>query len=573
MLKYILTLISVVITLQGSWAQKNAELQALSKSFFEWRAAQQPASGDDIPRVERPIGWAPNYTPAALKTYQQDYTRFKGRLKNLNTKAFTLADSVDYLLMHSAIERVHWEMNVLKLPYRNPDFYVHQTLGTVFELLIIHTPITDQRIQEIIKRFESFENTLQAARVNLTDPFQGGAKVAIANLDNIGSKLEQVRTALLPQVKSTFHTPLTKAIKQATLSLESYRGWLESRVSTMNPKFEVGRDAYVYFLKNIALMPYSPEELLLIGQREWTRSVAFDVMEELRNTGLPANPLFKNSDEQIAKEKLEELAMREFLEKQNIMTVPADVKHYLNKKLPPHVEPLRFLGVTDDLTSATRLNEDGVSYIPEPSTNNPFFYRAIAQDPRTLITHEGVPGHYFQLVRSWKNDDPIRRHYFDSGSNEGIGFYVEELLLQMGLFNDKPRTREIMYKWMRLRALRVEVDISLALGRFDREQAAKYLETTVPMDEATAREEADMFTLTPGQAISYQIGKSQIIDFLSEAKLKQGNQFSLRHFHDYLMVNGNVPISLLKAEYLKNGKQLKGIWPTEMGAATLQPAR
>jgi len=167
-----------------------------------------------------------------------------------------------------------------------------------------------------------------------------------------------------------------------------------------------------------------------------------------------------------------------------------------------------------------------------------------------LIIHEGVPGHYFQLALSWANPDPIRRRYIDSGANEGIGFYVEELLLQAGLFDYSPGTREIIYSFMRLRALRVEIDIRLAVGDFTIEQAGDYLARAVPMDRETAIAEAVFFAFNPGQAISYQIGKLQILQFLTDAKLDQGNDFSLRHFHDSLMENGNVPIALQRWQYL-----------------------
>ena len=60
----------------------------------------------------------------------------------------------------------------------------------------------------------------------------------------------------------------------------------------------------------------------------------------------------------------------------------------------------------------------------------------------------------------------------------------------------------------------------------------------------------DHFSANPGQAISYQIGKLQILCFLAGAKLDQGDAFSLRHFHDFLMENGNVPIALQRWEYL-----------------------
>src|SRR5437763_2495890 len=109
----------------------------------------------------------------------------------------------------------------------------------------------------------------------------------------------------------------------------------------------------------------------------------------------------------------------------------------------------------DDFTAPSRLKENGIRYITPPSPDLGYFALADAKDPRTGIVHEGVPGHYFQLALSWAHPDPIRRHYYDSGANEGIGFYAEEMLLEAGLFDDSPRSREIIYNMVRVRALRV----------------------------------------------------------------------------------------------------------------------
>jgi len=103
---------------------------------------------------------------------------------------------------------------------------------------------------------------------------------------------------------------------------------------------------------------------------------------------------------------------------------------------------------------------------------------------------------------------------------------------------------------MRLRALRVEVDVKLATGEFTIDQAAERLEKIVPVDRGTARQEAVFFASSPGQAITYQIGKLQIVKFLADARLHQPDKFNLRAFHDYLWKNGNVPIALLRWEYL-----------------------
>jgi len=124
------------------------------------------------------------------------------------------------------------------------------------------------------------------------------------------------------------------------------------------------------------------------------------------------------------------------------------------------------------------------------------------------------------------------------------------MCLHAGLFDDSPHTRDSIWNFMRLRALRVEVDVKLALGEFTIDQAAEYLQNTVPMDSATAHGEAAAFATTPGQAISYEIGKLQIYDFLANAQRQKKDTFSLRAFHDFLWRNGNVPIALQRWEYL-----------------------
>jgi hypothetical protein len=300
----------------------------------------------------------------------------------------------------------------------------------------------------------------------------------------------------------------------------------------------------------VALIPYTPDELLLQGRQAWSQAVAWDVLEQNQNRDVPDLPIASSIEQQIQLSAIKEQEIRNFLEKQDLMTVPDWLGHYRNRPLPDYLEPLAFLGVTDDLTSENRLDEDAFSYIPEPSADLPYFHLSAARDPRPLIIHEGVPGHYYQLARSWANPDPVRRRYIDSSINEGIGFYVEEMLLQAGLFDFSPRSKEIIYSYARLRALRVEIDIRLAVGDFTIERAAEYLARAVPMDYETALDEAVFFAFNPGQAISYQIGKLQIMGFLADARLDQGDAFSLRKFHDFLMENGNVPIALQRWEYL-----------------------
>ena len=558
---YLVRLLIATTLFTGTmFSQHHPDLQEFSYDFFSWRAITQPATSDDINRVERPVGWVPDYSPESLVKHKQRYQDFRSRLSSISRQGWSRSDSVDYLLLHSAVERVNWELNVLRLPERNPDFYIHQTLGILFELLLIHSPMTGQRAQELLTRFRSIPKTLEHGMKNLTDPVSAFADIALSNGINVRNKLRDCVNALKPVVEPNMYRGLLNAAEDAADALENYLNWLADEQPRMSNRFSVGREQYEYFLRQIALIPYDPDQLLLMGAQEWDRSVSFYEYELKRNEGLAESRYFRSSKAQIARSKRDEISIRRFLERKDIMSVPVWLQHYNNLPIPPWLAPLSHMGVNDDLTSETRLNENAVSYIPEPGPNLAYFNRSSAQDPRPIIIHEGVPGHYFQMAISWANKNPIRRHFFDSGPIEGIGFYVEELMLQHGLFEDRPRTREIIYSFMRLRALRVDVDVKLALGIYSIEGAAKFLEETVPMDHETALWEARFFSLTPGQAISYQIGKLQIMSLIADARVKFGDNFSLRHYHDYMMENGNIPIALQHWEYLEETNDLLKLW-------------
>ena len=159
-----------------------------------------------------------------------------------------------------------------------------------------------------------------------------------------------------------------------------------------------------------------------------------------------------------------------------------------------------------------------------------------------------------QEVLGFANADPVRRHYYDSGPNEGIGFYTEEMMMMAGLFEDSPGTRQIIYSFMRLRALRVEVDVKLALNQFSLPQGAHYLSDTAPMTFDAATGEAALFASTPGQAITYQIGKIQIMKMLSDAAA-EGAAFFVAAVPRLCMEQRQIP-SLQRWELLNDASEV-----------------
>ena len=522
----------------------------LARDYWAWRARTQANNRDDIPRLERPDGWTPDWSAPAVAGRRRALAGFEERFRAIDPKPWPIARQVDYRLIGSALARVRWELDLLRSWRRNPSFYLDQTLAALVETLLPPPPVSAARGATIVRILDSFPRTLDAAKANLDQAAGPFTRLALADLADIRTRVQAATRDLGPLLSPETRKALEVRTEPAIAALESYRAWLEARLPSLPSETAVGRDSYVFFLRNVALSPFTPEQLLAMGRQEWERSVAFEAYERQRDAGLPELPILPDQAAQIVRQERDELAIRAFLEQKGILSVPAWMKHYRYRPVPGYLEALAGFGEWTEFTSPTRLGEDSTRYIPKPTPSLGYFALSMAQDPRADMVHEGVPGHYFQMALAWAHEDPIRRHFYDSGANEGIGFYCEEMLLQAGLFDDSPRTREMLYSYMRLRALRVEVDVKLALGSFTIEQGADYLKAAVPMDAGTARQEAASFASGPGQAITYQIGKLQILKFLADARRSQGDAFRLRDFHDFVYRNGNVPIALQRWEYL-----------------------
>ena len=522
-------------------------LQNLAHDFWTWRAQFAPFTGDDVNRMERP-GGRRDWSAAAIQKQREDLAEFTERWKQIDAGQWPVPQQVDYRLIGSALARVRWELEINPRWKRDPNFYLGQTLTALAEALTVPAPYDQKQSREILARIENIPSILQQASANLAKPPAPFVTVAIQGLEGARENLTKMATALLGSTALP-KKEMGMAVTEAGDALEKFRAHLEQILPSLPNDTALGREAYLFFLRQVALVPYSPEELLAMGRQEWNRAVAFEAYEKNRNKALPPLNLATDMEAWIADNAAKEAQVRKFLEEKNLLTVPDWVQHYTLRATPAYLRALGYTE-TDDFTSPSRLTENCIRYVDQPSEKLGYFWRATAQDPRPIIVHEGIPGHYLQLCLSWKHDDPIRRHYYDSGANEGIGFYAEEMMLQAGLFDDSQRTREIIYNFMRLRPLRVEVDVKLALGEFTLEQAARYLQETVPMDQATARQEAIAFSTGPGQALTYQIGKLQITKMLAETRVRQGEKFNLREFHDFVWKNGNVPISLQRWEYL-----------------------
>ena len=481
-------------------AANEPAVQDLGAEFWAWRATTQPATSDDIPRIERPDRWVPDWSPAAVERQKEALRQFEARWQRLADEPRNVSQSVDYRLVGSALARVRWELDHVAAWRRQPHFYVAQAFTPVFETLLPPPPVESARIEQVVRLLDNAPSVFAAGQQNLDDMRGPFVDAALSQLDHVPASLRGMVAGLDPHATPAQRSALAASAERAIASAEQFARFLENNRAGLPDSTAVGADSYRFFLNEVALYPYSPADLLVMGRQEWARSVLFEELERNRNADVPELPIGRSIDAVTAQLDADELEVRKFLRERGLLTVPDWAGHYNAQPFPDYLAPIGWLGRTFDLTSQSRVGQDATVYLPDPSPDLGYFNLSITRDPKPIIVHEGVPGHFFQLTLGWKHPNPLRRHYYDSGANEGTGFYAEEMMLQAGLWSDAPKSREIIYNFARARALRVEVDVKLAMGEFTIAEAADYLEAMVPI-------------------------------------------------HVFLWLNGNVPIALQKEEY------------------------
>src|SRR5437899_6583647 len=317
-------------------------LDKLAGDFWSWRAEYAPFTGDDVSRMRRP-GGSRDWSRASIDRRGNDLEQFESRWKKIDPSSWPIAKQVDYKLIGAAISRVRWELDRNPRWKRDPNFYIEQTLTTLAEALTVPAPYDEARSREILTRIENIPSILQQGAKNLMDPPAPFAIVAIQNLEGIREHLQKTASALTGST-TLKQDELKGACERAADALEKFRADLRKRLPSLPQQTALGRDAYVWFLHNVALMPFTPEELLAMGRREWNRAVAFEACEKNRNKDVPPLKIADNIDNWIKDAAEKELSIRRFLVERGILSVPDWVQHYT---LRPTPEYLRLLGFTE----------------------------------------------------------------------------------------------------------------------------------------------------------------------------------------------------------------------------------
>ena len=474
----------------------NREVQDLGAEFWDWRIVSGYRSPDDVPRLELVPDWIPQFDEDAARHRLEKAADFRQRWERLDVSSEPVPTQVDYRLIGSAISRVEWETRILRSWERDAVMQVHQALGPYFDSLLCPPPFDGDRQDGILHKLHMVGPQLEVALENLARAGTSAlAGSAIRLLRDIESALPRSVGELSGFFDGARQSALAEAGAEATERLVSFREWLREHQAGMSAPEPVGRDHFMWYLRNVALLPLQPEEMVLLAERELYYNYAWEEVERNRYGDTPVPDRFPTAEAQCEQQARDEQAVREFYENENLLTQPDSLRRYLTAPLPEYVQPINWLGVANDLTSDQRLDEDAYTYVWDPNRPLSYFYEANARDPRLGIMHEGV--HYKQLALSWANPRPLRRRYYDSITNEGVAHYNEALMLQAGLFDEAPWSRLVTQNFKRLRSLRTVVDVSLATGAITLEEGMRMFEELIPVDPQTALEETSMYVSNP----------------------------------------------------------------------------
>jgi len=484
-----------------------------------------------------------DFSAAAVAGRRERMQQFQQRIDDMNVASWNRARQVDYLAVRSRLDQYDFTLQRLRPWARDPGFYVDEMLWVTFTEL----PLEGQALEEFLDEIRAVPVLVEAARAQLDDVAADYADLAIHNLnhaDGVGHG-HPYRAVPPAGVLGWYDDLLERAAAQPELiadieaareAVQAFDAWLKAKRSGWTAAAGVGEAAFDWYLKHVKLMSWTSAELVVLGQRELDRLWAVYALERHRNRDLPELEPAASATEYEARIAATDRRIRAFLTEQQIITVPEDIGE-LDTNAP---------------------------WIVRPDGRN-FWEEIQFRDPSPDHLHAVIPGHRFDAIMKDRVDHPIRGR-IDSGARaEGWATYLEEAMLQAGLFADLPRVRELIQVFGIFRAARVPADVWLQTRQMNVGQVVDYWLERVPyLDPNVARVDAEIYLRwPPGYGIGYNIGMLQMQRLLADRKRQLGEDFELMAFHDELMAYGWLPLSLIRWDMTGLDDEVQDFWRRE----------
>jgi hypothetical protein len=519
-------LVTSLLSLPGSaLASTHDDLVVL---FEDWRAFEAPPLLDG----------APDYTAERFEARQPEYLALRARLDAFDIGGWPIPKQVDWHLVRAEMNGYDFNRRVLEPWARDPAFYktiwtyrsdvpAHEgpTHHAVVELWTYEFPLSAREEKRLISELGVIPPLMKQARKNLTgnarDLWVTGIRDIRDDLENL-ERLEQ---------RAGDSAELRAAIARAHAATLELAEWLQEEAPKKTGPSGIGRDNYTWYQQNVHLVPLTWDDEVRLLERELDRAWSSLKLEEQRNRDLPPMKAAASPGEYEAKALEAVDRIMRFLDEQDIVTV-AD---YMKPALLAH------LG----------------AYVPEETRN--FFWITAHYDPAPLFTHFY---HWFELARmdNEPHPSPVRQgallyNIFDS-RNEGTATGVEEMFMHAGLYDDSPRSRELVWILLAQRAARGLGSLYAHANEMTMEEAGGvHMEWTPRGWMKTEKEllifEQHLYLRQPGYGTSYVTGKylleRTLADYAKQAE-ERGEEFRLKDFFDELNRIDSIPISLARWE-------------------------
>jgi uncharacterized protein (DUF885 family) len=238
--------------------------------------------------------------------------------------------------------------------------------------------------------------------------------------------------------------------------------------------------------------------------------------------------------------------MVDYLTANRLVTIPSYLGPFLIRQLPEAFKPTSPGGFMNP-PGLYDADSSGFYFIPRynPQSGN-FYIRAAIEDPRPILGHEGIPGHFLQISIANHLTNEIRRQHGDGVFVEGWALYTEEMLMRTGFYPENSASQGQVLRLSRYRAARIGVDVNLQTGRWTFDQAVRYFMEAGGLDREAAQGEAAGAASSPSQKITYMVGKWQIMRLLGRYRDRHPDDFRLGAFHDELLQYGSLPLSIVE---------------------------
>jgi uncharacterized protein (DUF885 family) len=363
-------------------------------------------------------------------------------------------------------------------------------------------------------------------------------------------------TALPPAAAAAFEERVARAIEeQVNRSLVSLAWFLSSHYETLAPEavglwqYPDGDRYYRYLVRLHTSLDLTPEQVHETGLKEVERIGKLMARQQRQlgwggprsefHRGLAEHPRFHaKSPEEVGQRLMAYVRRIEPRLAELFRLTPK--APYRVARLDPNLESAMTYGYYQPPSAARR---EGIYYFNGSQLDR----RSLAW-AQSLIYHELVPGHHFQIALQYENSalHPLRRENLPGAFVEGWAEYASDLGFELGLYDD-PYDRYGRYAAEMFLALRLVVDTGMNHRRWPREQAVELmrresLESEVQIATETLRYAVDM----PGQALAYKLGALKIRELRRRAEEELGPAFDVREFHRAVLGSGAMPLAILE---------------------------